>query len=306
MSETSLPAVAAHGANRLPSVDLDSYNVELKDDEGFIGDRASKGAFRGIIENWRDALRKLGEDPLGEDESEELTKKKLDDLLTKGDPKAAGIVQAAMDEFSQEFALVIRRFLKIKEWKDTQRIVVGGGFRASRVGELVIGRTAVILAAEKIDIDLVAIHNNPDEAGLMGAVHLAPSWMFKAFDAVLGVDIGGTNMRAGVVQLNLKKAPDLTKSKVWKFSLWRHGDEEGVKREHAVESLVEMLKGTSNNDDFVVGSTTPAARRLFPLLIWRECVSAFCGRCPVQGPSAGLLRYAAATIRSSVTSRRML
>ena len=67
--------------------------------------------------------------------------------------------------------------------------------------------------------------------------------MFKAFDAILGVDIGGTNMRAGVVQLNLKAAPDLSKTKVWKFSLWRHGDEEDVKREHAVESLVEMLKG---------------------------------------------------------------
>jgi len=65
-------------------------------------------------------------------------------------------------------------------------------------------------------------------------------------------------------------------------------------------------QGTSNNDDFVVGSITPAARRSFPLLIWRGCVSAFCARCPVQGPSAGLLRYAAATIRSSVTSRRML
>ena len=26
----------------LPSVDVDSYNVELEDDEGFIGDRASK------------------------------------------------------------------------------------------------------------------------------------------------------------------------------------------------------------------------------------------------------------------------
>jgi hypothetical protein len=90
MSETSLPAVAAHGATRLPSVDLDSYNVELKDDEGFIGDRASKGAFRDIIENWRDALRKLGEDPLGDDESEDLTKKKLDDLLTHGDPEGGG------------------------------------------------------------------------------------------------------------------------------------------------------------------------------------------------------------------------
>jgi predicted NBD/HSP70 family sugar kinase len=67
--------------------------------------------------------------------------------------------------------------------------------------------------------------------------------MFKAFNAILAVDIGGTNIRAGVVQLNLKKAPDLSKTKVWKFSLWRHGDEEGVKREHAVESLAEMLKG---------------------------------------------------------------
>jgi hypothetical protein len=88
-----LPAVAAHGATRLPSVDLDSYNVELKDDEGFLGDRASKGAFRKLIENWRSALRRLGADPLGEDSSEELTKKRLDDLLARGDPEAAGIIQ---------------------------------------------------------------------------------------------------------------------------------------------------------------------------------------------------------------------
>ena len=75
-----LPAIAAHGAKRLPSVDLDSYNVELKDDEGFLGDRASKGAFRDIIENWRAAMRKVGNDPLGDDLSEELSKKKIDEL----------------------------------------------------------------------------------------------------------------------------------------------------------------------------------------------------------------------------------
>jgi hypothetical protein len=40
--KAALPTVAAHGATRLPSVDLDSYNVELKDDESFLGDRASK------------------------------------------------------------------------------------------------------------------------------------------------------------------------------------------------------------------------------------------------------------------------
>src|SRR5204863_327311 len=118
-----------------------------------------------------------------------------------------------------EFALIIRRFLRLKQWKETQRLVVGGGFRASRVGELVIGRTSVILKADKIDVDVVPIHNDPDEAGLLGTVHLAPAWMFKAFEAILGVDIGGTNIRAGVVQLNLKTAPDLSKTKVWKYSL---------------------------------------------------------------------------------------
>ena len=131
----------------------------------------------------------------------------------------------------------------MKEWKNTERIVVGGGFRASRIGELVTGRTKIILKAQKIDIDLVPIRNHPDEAGLLGAVHLAPIWMFKAFDAVLAVDIGGTNIRAGVVQLNLKKSSTLAKAKVWKYSLWRHGDEENVKREQAIVQLGSMLKG---------------------------------------------------------------
>jgi ROK family len=131
----------------------------------------------------------------------------------------------------------------LKEWKDTERFVIGGGFRGSRVGELVIGRAAVLLKADKINVKLLPIHIDPDEAGLLGAVHLAPAWMFKAFDAILGVDIGGTSIRAGVIQLNLKAASDFSKTKVWKYSLWRHGDEEDIKREHAVESLVEMLRG---------------------------------------------------------------
>src|SRR4051812_31300300 len=112
--QSPLPAVAAHGALRLPSVDVDSHNVEMKDDEGFVGDRASKGAFRQIIENWRTELRKMGVDPLGEDASEEFTKRKLDEILARGETEAAGIIHGAIEDFSQEFALVIRRFLKLK------------------------------------------------------------------------------------------------------------------------------------------------------------------------------------------------
>jgi hypothetical protein len=238
----TLPAITGHGASRLPSVEIDSYSVDVKDDEGYIGDRASKGAFRKILENWRKAVRKTASDPFGEIASDDIPKKDLDNLLVKGDPEAAGIVQGAMEDFSQELALVIRRYLKLKSWKDTERLVVGGGFRASRVGELVIGRTAVILKTEKIDIDLIPIRNDPDEAGLLGATQLAPKWMFKAHDAILAVDIGGTNIRAGVVHLNLKKAADLSKAAVWKFELWRHADEKKITREDVIANLVEMLE----------------------------------------------------------------
>jgi predicted NBD/HSP70 family sugar kinase len=256
MADTAtLPSIAEHGATRLPSVEVDSYNIELKDDEGFIGDRASKGAFREIIENWRKPMRKAGDDPFGDEPSDEISKKALDNLLTKGDPEAGGIVQGAIEDFSQELALVIRRFLKTKAWKDTERIVIGGGFRASRVGELVVGRTGVILKADKVDVELVPIRNDPDEAGLIGAVHLAPKWLFKAHDAILAVDIGGTNIRAGVVELNLKKAPDLSKATVWKFELWRHGDEKKVDRERAVKKLVDMIEeliGKAKKEDIAL------------------------------------------------------
>src|SRR5436190_4839542 len=239
---TSGHAVAGHGAMRLPAVELDSYNLELKDDEGFLGDRASKGAFRIILENWRKAMRKNGDDPFGDEPSEEISKKKLDSVLTEGDPEAAGILQGAIEDFSQELALITRRFLKTKGWRDTERIMVGGGFRASRVGEVAIGRAAVILKAEGISLDMQPIRNDPDEAGLLGAPQLAPTWIFQAHDAVLGVDIGGTNICACVGTLNLRKARDLTKASVWKFELWRHGDEEDLKRDDAVEGLIDMLE----------------------------------------------------------------
>ena len=45
--------IARHGGTRLPSVDVESFNLELKDDDGFLGDRASKGAFRAIFDKWR-------------------------------------------------------------------------------------------------------------------------------------------------------------------------------------------------------------------------------------------------------------
>jgi len=158
------------------------------------------------------------------------------------DVGAAALVHGAIEEFASELAYVTSKFLKTKAWADTERIVVGGGFRQSRVGELAIARTDVLLKAEGFNVDLVPIRFDPDEAGLIGCLHLAPSWIFEAHDSILAVDIGGTNIRCGLVETRWKKAPDLSKASVWHAELWRHADDEPT-REGAVKRLVKMLKG---------------------------------------------------------------
>jgi hypothetical protein len=238
--EKNAGSLPGHGAVVLPSVELDSYNLEIEDEQGFVGDRASRASFAEILDKWRKPLRKMGEDPLGDLPSDEVSKKKLDAILTGGDVEAAGAIHSAVEEFSQELCSVIRRFLKCKGWRDTEGIAIGGGFRNSRVGELAIGRASALLKADGLKIGLQPISHHPDEAGLIGAVHLMPSWMIKAHDGIIGVDIGGTNIRAGVVLSNLKKAADMSKAQVWKSELWRHADDD-PKRDEAVERLIDMI-----------------------------------------------------------------
>jgi len=243
MSQQTLaaPALSAHGRARLPAVEVESYNVALKDGNGFVGDRASKRALREFIEEWRKPLRKIGRDPFAGKDKESVSRQQLDELLAGGDREAAGVVQGAIEDFARELAEVARRFLNLKAWNEAERLLIGGGLAGSRVGELAIGRAAVLLKADKINIDVAIIRNDPDQAGLIGAVHLAPPWMFQGHDAVLAVDIGGTNIRAGVVELNLQRANDLSKAKVWKFELWRHRDEK-LDRDDAVDGLIGMLQ----------------------------------------------------------------
>src|SRR5258705_2389524 len=234
--------IAAHGASRLPSVEVDSFNIELKDEEGFLGDRASKGAFRDILDRWRKPLRKSSEDPFGKAPSENISKRVLDAVLIGDDTEASAVVHSAIEDFAQELAHVTRRFLKTKACEKPERIVVGGGFRDSRLGELAIARTEIILKDEDFKIDMLPIRHHPDDAGLIGALHLAPSWIFEGHDSILAVDIGGSNIRCGLVETLRKKSPDLSKASVWKSELWRHADDE-PSRENAVKRLVKMLGG---------------------------------------------------------------
>jgi ROK family len=241
-------AAKAHGANRLPQVDVDAYNAEIRDKSGFVGDRASGQAFRALLEAARDQVKQVNVDPIGKVASSDISKKRLDRLLVEGDVEAGGLVLGVVEAFAREFADVVRRFLRLKAWTGTKRIVVGGGLRASRIGELAIGRSAVLLKALKHDVELVPIRHDPDEAGLLGCVQLAPSWVFSGHEGILAVDIGGANIRVGIVQMNSQKSGDLAKSKVIESELWRHADVR-TDREEAVARLVTMLKGMIKHAD---------------------------------------------------------
>ena len=184
----------SHGGNDLPSVVVESYNLELRDQNGFIGDRASRSAFNAKLDDWRSRLRKVGTDPLGDAASEDLSKKQLDALMKGEDATAAALVHGAIEDFAQELAKVIRRFIRTNGWKNVERIAAGGGFKESQIGELAIARADVLLKAEGMAIDVQPIHHHPDEAGLIGSAHLLPAWMLAGHDALLAVDIGGSNI----------------------------------------------------------------------------------------------------------------
>lgn len=229
-----------HGAAELPSVSVTSYNLEIKDQDGFIGDKASRSAFVEHLDALRLHLRGQGGDPL-KGETAAVSKKELDALLKDGDPHEAALVLSAIESFAQSLAFVIRRFVRLKSWAPVERIVVGGGFRDSRVGELAIGRAGIILSTDGNTIDLVPIRHHPDEAGLVGGAHLAPKWIFEAYDSLVAVDIGGSNIRAGIVDLRQDKAPDLSKARVSSSELWRHVDD-APSRDEAIKRLGEMLQ----------------------------------------------------------------
>jgi hypothetical protein len=233
-------SVLAHGGRVLPAVVVDTYNEALRDEEGFVGDRASGRAFRAILEDWREKLRAQGEDPFGDTPTWEISKTKLDKMLAGADPMAAGLVHTVVEEYALELATVVRRFMRLKEWQGTERIVVGGGLSSSHIGELAMGRAAVLLAAEGATLELRTISHHPDKAGLIGAVQLAPSWVLAGHDAILAADVGGTNVRVGIVELNMKKG-DLSKAAVWKHLHWRHRDDQPT-REQALDRIAAMAQ----------------------------------------------------------------
>jgi hypothetical protein len=173
--------IARHGATRLPSVEVDSFNIEMKYDEGFLGDRASKGAFRKILDSLRKPLKKNGDDPLGKKSTSEIAKTELDEALVGDDVGAAALVHGAIEEFAQELAYVTRRFLKTKAWPVPSASWLAEA--GSRAGRRTRDARKHHSQGRGFRVDLVPIRFHPD-AGLIGTLHLTPSLNIEAMTAL--------------------------------------------------------------------------------------------------------------------------
>jgi ROK family len=240
LDATSTPI--PHGYLNLPLVTVNGYSLKLRQGETFIGDSVSRIGFRHTLDTWRDLFAEMdGRDPLGRRLTRSFSKARLDEML-QGKGRAAATINAAIEDYSRQLAYVVTRFMAEPSWEGVERIVIGGGFQQSGVGTRAVARTAELLAAEKIHVQLQHLHHHPDEGGLIGWVHLAPPELLTQYDALLAVDIGGTNIRCGIVRTRTEKALDLSRVDVLGRNKWGHAeDDDAQKREDLIRGIADML-----------------------------------------------------------------
>ncbi|WP_176463874.1 ROK family protein [Bordetella genomosp. 11] len=238
MSEPDRPVL--HGALELPTFTIESYSLSLRDDNGFVGDNASRPAFQAILQAWRVLFETLhGKDPLGDKPTEEIPKKKLDELMAK-EGEAAAAIHGALEDYAEQLARVIRRFLAQKSWKGVQRVIIGGGLKQSDIGARAVEAVAQRLFRDDVHVQLRLLHHHADEGGLIGWLHLMPDDLAERYRAMLAVDIGGTNIRCGIVRLPKNRDP--RKAKVVAWEKWSHArDEDTTRKEHLVQGIADML-----------------------------------------------------------------
>ncbi len=235
-----LPFVA-HGATALPEVQLENYSLAVKEKGQFVGDQVNKSAFIKLLDGLRKETAKRGKDPFGDTPSADIRKGDWAKHHATGDSEAHTIISMAIETFSASLFDVIQRYRAGDEqWRKVQRIAVGGGFSDGRLGELVIARVQKLLHDNSVQCEIKAIVEHPDAAGIIGGAYLAPAWIFAGFDGMLGVDIGGTNIRCGVITAKQSQDHQLTKVKMNFSDRWRHADDE-PNRTETISELIGML-----------------------------------------------------------------
>lgn len=226
-----------HGAADLPVARVESHSLEIREDGGFLGDKASETAFRELLDLWRDRLADARSTPFGEGPTEEIERDDLDEALTRpSDPDEAEALDRALDAFADDLAGVLDRFLHVPSWAGVERIVCGGGLQSSRVGVEAVRRAERRLRVRGHSVALRSLHHEPDDGGMIGWAHAAPRSVLEGGEAFLAVDIGGTNLRCGLVALGAGgEGPQVVHREKW-----CHADDE-PSREEVVDHLTTLL-----------------------------------------------------------------
>ncbi|WP_156414292.1 ROK family protein [Bordetella sp. N] len=240
------PLRLPHGSPQVSDATISGYGLEIREGKGFVGDRASRTAFREGLDRWRKLYKRiLGEDVLGTILNEDIGKGDIDAWL-KEEGDAAAVVFSAMEDHAAQLARVVRRFTRHASWQGVQRVAIGGGFKQSLAGRRTIRRADQLLREAKVEIRLRAMHHHSDEGGLVGWAHVAPSAVWRHYDSMLAVDIGGTNVRCGIVRVpggetkNKPRNPD--DARVTNVRKWGHAaDKNMTHREHLVQGIADML-----------------------------------------------------------------
>jgi predicted NBD/HSP70 family sugar kinase len=232
---------ASHGAELLDGVRVSSYNLELRERGTFVGDRGSKSAFIERLEEMRSAAREHGPDPLGRTKSENLSRRDIVRLIERGPRSARRLVRAAIDEQAHALADVVGLFRRHSVWRGIRRIFVGGGFSEGKLGALIVSQTRRVLRRRGTRVSIVpTTARKADHAGLVGAVHLVAPWMLGRFDAILAVDLGGRNVRCGIVTF-AARGGRVRHVRVVAMERWCHADTE-ASRDDIVDWIVAMLR----------------------------------------------------------------
>jgi predicted NBD/HSP70 family sugar kinase len=222
---------------RIQDILITSYNVELRDKDGFLGDKASVGAFLNMADERRDELLAAG--PCQFDHEDNLTPEHLDAILATGTEHQKLIAQEVIVAYAERLAAVLQAHLELDAWQNVGAIIVGGGFEHTRAGKAAIALGQELLSQRRSAPPLQLLRHHPDEAGLIGCIHLVPEVIGNEAGAILACDIGGTNFRCGIVQLPNGDARSVA-AKVWASDKWRHGGRD-QRRGDALDHLVTML-----------------------------------------------------------------
>lgn len=249
---SSLSAIARidsfieHGSATLPGVVIDDYSAVLVRNGKLVGDGASRSAFDDMLQSWRMRfLEHQHKDPFDQLPDGPLATRQLDHLYSRGGA-AADTIETASEDYARTLARVVMEFRALDTWRGVDRIIVGGGFRSSRVGQHAIERARQLIhqeaaANELPDLEVRLLHHDSDDAGLLGWVHMLPREALAGEQGFLAVDIGGTHVRCGVVMLGRSGAANASRATVWRRSKWCHADQD-VSRDGLVEKLSHMLQ----------------------------------------------------------------